>query len=381
MAITLCVHPGQASKSPCQAIVSFTPSPAVGRTGQQAVPERLQLGPARQSPDQYFICWFLPAGTAAPSQEARSRGADPFPPPQSLATVPLFNPQAPGAGPSTLPPPASVPSLSEIEALATQLAAPRSSAPAPRSQLPLLLSSALPPIPARVVEKIRTGAFVEMRELLPDNVSLLQRLQETSLPGHPPPATPSRLRDIRDPLSWAACFMAFVAAKVESPETRELMAYKKIIISLVQRHSGLGWTTYDTLFRQQVAAGAEAAWSQLNPSLMAATVLGATGEQSPRPCSHCRASDHKSQECALAPLDPNQAPLAARSSARFRPYRQPEEVCRRFNRGTCMASPCKFDHVCSSCQKPGHGSHECRRASSRPTGSEPNPPPAKSSAH
>ena len=41
-------------------------------------------------------------------------------------------------------------------------------------------------------------------------------LQETSLPGHTPPATPSRLRDIRDPLLWATCFMAFVAAKVES---------------------------------------------------------------------------------------------------------------------------------------------------------------------
>ena len=125
MTITLLVHTGQAIKSLRQAIVSFTPSPAVGRGGQQAVPERLQLGPARQLPDQYIICWFLPAGAAALSQEAGSRGANPFPPPQSLATVPLFNPQTPGAGPSTLPPPASVPSLAEIEALATQLAARR----------------------------------------------------------------------------------------------------------------------------------------------------------------------------------------------------------------------------------------------------------------
>ena len=308
-------------------------------------------------------------------------GPRPLPPPQSLAAVPLFNPLTPTTGASTLPPAASVPSLAEIEALATQLAAPRSSAPPLKSQLPILLSPALPPIPARVVEKIRAGAFVEMRELLPDNVALLQRLQETSLPGHPPPANPSRLRDIRDPLSWAACFMAFVAAKVDSPETRELMAYGKIIIALAQRHGGLGWAAYDALFRQQVAAGAEAAWSQLNPSLMAATVLGAAGEQSPRPCSHCRASDHKSQECALAPLDPNQAPNAARSAARYRPYRQQEEVCRQFNRGTCTASLCKFEHICSSCQRPGHGSHECRRVSAKPTGSETSLPPAKSSPH
>ena len=224
---------------------------------------------------------------------------------------------------------------------------------------------------------------MEMRRLLLDNVALLQHLQETSLPGHPPPATPLCLRDIRDPFSWAACFMAFVNANVKSLETRELMAYKKIIISLVQRHAygGLGWATYDTLIKQQVATGAEAAWSQLNPSLMTATVLGAAGEQSPRPCSHCRALDHNSQEYALVPLGPHQALLAARWSAQFHPYRQQEEVCHHFNCGTCMASTGKFDHIRSLCQKPGHESHKCRLVSTRPAGLEPNLLPAKSSAH
>ena len=146
---------------------------------------------------------------------------------------------------------------------------------------------------------------MEMRELLPDNVALLQRLQETNLPGQLPPANPSRLRDIRDPLYWASCFMAFVAAKVNCTETRELMAYGKIIVSLAQQHGGVGWATYDTMFRQQAAAGADSRWSLLNPSLMAATVLGAGSEQSPCPCPHCQASDHRPQECTLASLDLN----------------------------------------------------------------------------
>ena len=81
---------------------------------------------------------------------------------------------------------------------------------------------------------------MEMRELLPDNMALIQCLQEISLPGHPPPANLSHLRDISDPLSWAACFMVFVTAKFDSPETRELMAYGKIIIALAQRHGSLG---------------------------------------------------------------------------------------------------------------------------------------------
>ena len=43
----------------------------------------------------------------------------------------------------------------------------------------LTLSSALPPIPGKVVERIWAGSFVDLKELLPDNVALLQRLQES----------------------------------------------------------------------------------------------------------------------------------------------------------------------------------------------------------
>ena len=45
---------------------------------------------------------------------------------------------------------------------------------------PLILSSVLPPIPAKAVDRIRAGSFVDLKELLPDNMALLQRLQETS---------------------------------------------------------------------------------------------------------------------------------------------------------------------------------------------------------
>ena len=90
---------------------------------------------------------------------------------------------------------------------------------------------------------------MEMRELLPDNMALIQHLEETSLPGHPP-ANSSCLRDLSDPISWADCFTAFVTAKVNNTETRKLMAYGKIIISLVQEHGSLGWAAYDKMFRQ-----------------------------------------------------------------------------------------------------------------------------------
>ena len=154
-----------------------------------------------------------------------------MPPPQSLAAVHLFSALPSQTSPATPTPSAASPSLPEIEANPNQLSQSHTTAPPLRLQQALLLFFALPPIPAQVVGRIKLGPFVEMRELLPDNVALLQRLQETSIPGHPQPANPSCLRDIHDPVLWAACFKAFLAAKTEFPGTQELMAYGKILIS------------------------------------------------------------------------------------------------------------------------------------------------------
>lgn len=45
------------------------------------------------------------------------------------------------------------------------------------SQLGLMLSPAAPPFPQKLVDKVRAGHFVDMRELLADNVSLLGQLE------------------------------------------------------------------------------------------------------------------------------------------------------------------------------------------------------------
>ena len=72
----------------------------------------------------------------------------------------------------------------------------------------LVLSSALPPVPPKVVD-------VELKELLPDSVALQQRLKELGSINQAHASTSQAcLRDIRDPLTWVGCFMGFVAAKL-----------------------------------------------------------------------------------------------------------------------------------------------------------------------
>ena len=125
-----------------------------------------------------------------------------MPPCQAVRSVPLFtaNPSPTTSitsGPALIQ---SLPSIPELEAILT------SSSPAPllastHKPQPLILSSALPPIPGRVVERICAGLFVDLKELLQDNVTLLQFLKEVNMGTQTAPCTQTRMRDIRDPLT------------------------------------------------------------------------------------------------------------------------------------------------------------------------------------
>ncbi len=117
-----------------------------------------------------------------------------------------------------------------------------------------LIITALPPIPGKVVEKASKGEYIDLKELLPDNIALLKRIHEIN-PANLPTQHNSRLRDISDPLPWVSCFLGFVAAKVDHKETRELVAYTQIVIDLARKHGGHGWLAYDARFHQQISAG------------------------------------------------------------------------------------------------------------------------------
>lgn len=75
----------------------------------------------------------------------------------------------------------------------------------PPGQSGLSLSLAVEPIPARLVARILSGQFIEMRNLLGDNISLAQRLEEihTSFPVFVlPVSSRPRLREVSTLPSW-----------------------------------------------------------------------------------------------------------------------------------------------------------------------------------
>ena len=167
-------------------------------------------------------------------------------------------------------------------------------------------------------------------------------------------------------------------------EIRDILSHGRIVLTLAQRHGGLGWLEYDRAFRQQATADLSIRWNTLNPSLMAATVLSAPPSLSFQPCPHCHEADHRGPDCALASVDPYTEfkPITPRP----KPYTRPPpadaasiEICRRFNRGICTdPSRCKYRHICAipTCLKPGHSALACplRQDLSRP---RPGPPPTR----
>lgn len=173
--------------------------------------------------------------------------------------------------------------------------------------LALILVSSYPPVPARLVEKIRAGGYVEMKELMPDNISLLQALEVVHPAMHLTNPTKPKMRDVSDILTWVYCFLAYVAIRTPDKLTRDLLTYARILIREARKHGRDGWRAYDTVFRENAAASeaGEADWTKLESSLHVTTLVANRMSEGSF-CHFCSEADHLSEDCALSAI--KQAP-------------------------------------------------------------------------
>ena len=275
-----------------------------------------------------------------------------------MPTIPLL-----GSAPVDTQPAQELPHIPLVS-----LPALMTTTPTPQAT-PMILSPSFPPVPDKLVAKIKSGTFVHLKELLGDNIALRQRLEETP-PTHmaPWPTTLPlpQMRNISTPLQWVYCMLIYMAVRCPDNQTRDMLTYTRLVLHLAQKHGGSGWLDYDKTFRLQAASNPSLRWNVINPSLMASAVLSAFS--SGTFCPHCQEVDHKPGDCALASLDfqarqklSAPTPLRQRSQ-RPNPYDASVEVCRRFNRGVCNDNVnCKFRHICNipECKRVGHGAYCC----------------------
>ena len=239
---------------------------------------------------------------------------------------------------------------------------PTGSMPSVGSQPGLVLSPAAAPFPKKLVDRFQAGNFVEMKELLTDNMALISQLETVQgwSPAHMlGPARP-RLREVASLATWCYCFMGYVAIRSSDPMTRSQLVYARLLIKEAQRHGGLGWLDYDRAFRQQAAADPSLAWNTLSPGLQASTMFHQHPAGQRSFCSLCREVDHTRAHCALACLQPpaTSSPVVVCTSQPPPTRRRPEtalRICISWNMGVCVfQGRCTYRHVCATCQLPPH---------------------------
>ena len=212
---------------------------------------------------------------------------------------------------------------------------------------PYILRPGLAPVPPRLVAKIQKLAFVDMAELLRDNLEM-QRREDSQ--GQQTLSTPAciRRREIPDLLSWVSCFGVYMAVLCSKHPgmIKQLLAYQTTIIREARRCGGNGWLQYDSFFRQQVAGNPDADWSSLNTSLYAVTFL-AQGGKGGQSCASCMEADHTQQDCAMSGRRPRSPTPKRRAYQPPDPYtpdrgkrRSVGTCCFAWNQGECRMRAC-----------------------------------------
>ena len=176
----------------------------------------------------------------------------------------------------------------------------------------LSIGAGLPPIPPRLVARILSGEFIDMADLLPD------QLGPSSTETQPKGSRP-RYRAISNILEWVKCFGAYIAVLSSKQPHRipDLLGYITLIIESHMEYAGNGWMGYDRRFRQVAAANPNIVWAQIVTTLWN---LAFSGKARAVRCKFCFSLSHTSAECNWAP---EQGPLPLGSHYQEQPITHP----------------------------------------------------------
>lgn len=228
-------------------------------------------------------------------------------------------------------------------------------APTPKGDSPpFTLGEGLPPIPAKLVAKILKGEYVDMAELLRDNMEAERRHTRSQSGETNNNGNTSARREIPDLLSWIQCFGMYTAVVASrSPERMQpMLAYQTMMVREARRRGGKGWLNYDTMFRQQAAITPFYDWSKLNNSLYSCTFMAQQNGRG-HTCTLCLETDHVAADCALAPAIKQTRQSGREYTQDDRGYcvrgDKSEKICYSWNDGRCTIPYCRYRHVCAKC--------------------------------
>ena len=112
---------------------------------------------------------------------------------------------------------------------------------------PFVLGEGIHPVPAKVVARIWKGEYIDMADLLRDNLEADRRRATAQRGAQQQGQAKATRREVSDLLSWALCFSVYVgvAAEKHPHRVKQLLAYQATILHEARRCGGNGWRAYD----------------------------------------------------------------------------------------------------------------------------------------
>ena len=226
------------------------------------------------------------------------------------------------------------------------------------------IGAGLPPLPIKMVERIRANEFVDLAELPParGKGKLMAQPGEGQIVIVQAADLMQSKRTIPDFATWSQCFGLYVAVLAAAHPGRlaDLMSYQSLIARASKKFRWPSWVIYDLNFRQEAAGSPDQQWAKADPSLYAQCF---TGQELSREnwCGRCQGLDHSSADC---PYQSRKRPWSAGGNTPNtggggdrQDHQQP---CIKYNKyqGDCrFGRDCRFQHICSKCR----GSHPVSR--------------------
>ena len=133
--------------------------------------------------------------------------------------------------------------------------------PSLQEHQPVAIGEGLPPIPGKLVKKIESGLYIELGELLPDNLSVTNATGDIA---DAPKASKPVTRPTLSIIEWVQSFVyTAILSKSQPNRVADLLGYQTLILQAHQEFQGDFWLRYDRTFRQKAATLKNAKWDTI----------------------------------------------------------------------------------------------------------------------
>ena len=212
----------------------------------------------------------------------------------------------------------------------------------------MFIGAGLPPVPQKLVQRIQTGEYVDMAELLPDRLGV----------NAGPPVEgdkedkKQKRRQVTNILEWIQCYSIYMAVRAQKhpDKVHDMLGYQALIVEARMEYEGDGWLGYDRRFRQTAAASPDTPWAKIEPTLWNKAFVG---QARAARCKYCFSLTHMADDCDWAPTpSTSRTPKQGGTSSGGRP--RPAQVCYEWNHNpspVCSFPNCKYQHICWYCSR------------------------------